>query len=151
MFTIIPTNAGEIAIRVFRACSEMGIRTVAVYSKQDTMQMHRQRADESYLIGADLAPVAAYLNIPEILQVAKEHNVDAIHPGYGFLSERSDFAQACEQAGILFIGPSSEVVQRMGDKVEARKAALSANVSVSFLISFTFACFLDAHLYCHSF
>lgn len=123
-------NRGEIAIRVFRACTEMSIRTVAIYSEQDMMHMHRQKADESYLIGKGLAPVAAYLNIPEIIHIAKENDVDAIHPGYGFLSERSDFAQACLDAGINFIGPSPKVVQQMGDKIEARQAAIQAGVKV---------------------
>uniref|UniRef100_A0A8C8H8K5 pyruvate carboxylase n=1 Tax=Oncorhynchus tshawytscha TaxID=74940 RepID=A0A8C8H8K5_ONCTS len=117
---VMVANRGEIAIRVFRACTELGIRTVAVYSEQDTGQMHRQKADEAYLIGKGLPPVAAYLDIPDIIKVAKENDVDAIHPGYGFLSERSDFAQACADAGVRFIGPSPEVVRKMGDKVEAR-------------------------------
>uniref|UniRef100_A0A8C9W6Q9 Pyruvate carboxylase n=1 Tax=Scleropages formosus TaxID=113540 RepID=A0A8C9W6Q9_SCLFO len=123
-------NRGEIAIRVFRACTELGFRTVAVYSEQDTGQMHRQKADEAYLIGRGLPPVAAYLHIPDIIKVAKENNVDAIHPGYGFLSERSDFAQACADAGVRFVGPSPEVVRKMGDKVEARAIAISAGVPV---------------------
>uniref|UniRef100_A0A672Q3I7 pyruvate carboxylase n=1 Tax=Sinocyclocheilus grahami TaxID=75366 RepID=A0A672Q3I7_SINGR len=118
--------AGEIAIRVFRACTELGIRTVAVYSEQDTGQMHRQKADEAYLIGKGLPPVAAYLHIPDIIKVAKENEVDAIHPGYGFLSERADFAQACVDAGVRFIGPTPDVVRKMGDKVEARSIAISA-------------------------
>lgn len=127
---LLMANRGEIAIRVFRACTEMGIRTVAIYSEQDINQMHRQKADESYLIGKGLPPVAAYLNIPEIIEIAKENDVDAIHPGYGFLSERSDFAQAVVDAGIHFVGPSPEVVHKMGDKVEARSAALAAGVQV---------------------
>ncbi|KAK3093492.1 hypothetical protein FSP39_016408 [Pinctada imbricata] len=127
---LLVANRGEIAIRVFRACTEMNIRTVAIYSEQDKMHMHRQKADESYLIGKGLPPVAAYLNIPEIIQIAKENDVDAVHPGYGFLSERSDFAEACTDAGIKFIGPSAEVVYKMGDKVEARKAAIEAGVQV---------------------
>ncbi|XP_064623588.1 pyruvate carboxylase, mitochondrial-like isoform X2 [Lineus longissimus] len=127
---LMVANRGEIAIRVFRACTEMNIRTVAIYSEQDMMQMHRQKADESYLIGKGLPPVAAYLNIPEIINIAKENNIDAIHPGYGFLSERSDFAQACQDADIAFVGPSPEVVARMGDKVEARIAAIEAGVQV---------------------
>ncbi|XP_074640161.1 pyruvate carboxylase, mitochondrial-like isoform X2 [Tubulanus polymorphus] len=127
---LMVANRGEIAIRVFRACTEMNIRTVAIYSEQDTMQMHRQKADESYLIGRGLPPVAAYLNIPEIIHKAKENDVDAIHPGYGFLSERADFAKAVTDAGIIFVGPSSEVVHKMGDKVEARKAAVEAGVQV---------------------
>ncbi|XP_016307274.1 pyruvate carboxylase, mitochondrial-like [Sinocyclocheilus anshuiensis] len=127
---VMVANRGEIAIRVFRACTELGIRTVAVYSEQDTGQMHRQKADEAYLIGRGLSPVAAYLHIPDIIKVAKENNVDAIHPGYGFLSERADFAQACVDAGVRFIGPSPEVVCKMGDKVEARALAIKAGVPV---------------------
>ncbi|XP_070785847.1 pyruvate carboxylase, mitochondrial-like [Enoplosus armatus] len=127
---VMVANRGEIAIRVFRACTELGIRTVAVYSEQDTGQMHRQKADEAYLIGKGLPPVAAYLHIPDIIKVAKDNNVDAIHPGYGFLSERSDFAQACADAGVMFIGPSPETVRKMGDKVEARSLAISAGVPV---------------------
>nr|XP_035977348.1 pyruvate carboxylase, mitochondrial isoform X2 [Halichoerus grypus] len=127
---VMVANRGEIAIRVFRACTELGIRTVAVYSEQDTGQMHRQKADEAYLIGRGLAPVQAYLHIPDIIKVAKENNVDAVHPGYGFLSERADFAQACQDAGVRFIGPSPEVVRKMGDKVEARAIAIAAGVPV---------------------
>ncbi|CAL8080811.1 unnamed protein product [Orchesella dallaii] len=128
--SVLVANRGEIAIRVFRACSELGIRSVAVYSEQDKMHMHRQKADESYLIGKGLEPVQAYLNIPEIVQVAKDNNVDAIHPGYGFLSERSDFAQAVIDAGLRFIGPTPEVVRKMGDKVAAREAAIAAGVPI---------------------
>ncbi|XP_062892643.1 pyruvate carboxylase, mitochondrial-like isoform X2 [Mobula hypostoma] len=127
---VMVANRGEIAIRVFRACTELGIRTVAVYSEQDTGQMHRQKADEAYLIGKGLPPVQAYLHIPDIIKVAKENEVDAIHPGYGFLSERADFAQACVDAGVRFIGPSPEVVRKMGDKVEARAIAIEAGVPV---------------------
>lgn len=128
--SVLVANRGEIAIRVFRACTELGIRSVAIYSEQDKMQMHRQKADEGYMVGRGLPPVQAYLNIPEIIKVAKENNVDAIHPGYGFLSERSDFAQAVVDAGIRFIGPSPKVVQQMGDKVAARQAAIAAGVPI---------------------
>lgn len=114
---ILIISAGEIAIRIFRACTELGIRSVAIYSEQDRMQMHRQKADESYLVGKGLSPVQAYLNISEIVEIAKENNVDAIHPGYGFLSERHDFAEAVTNAGIRFIGPSPQVMKKMGDKV----------------------------------
>ncbi|KAJ8342280.1 hypothetical protein SKAU_G00322080 [Synaphobranchus kaupii] len=127
---VMVANRGEIAIRVFRACTELGIRTVAVYSEQDTGQMHRQKADEAYLIGKGLPPVAAYLHIPDIIKVAKENDVDAIHPGYGFLSERADFAQACVDAGVRFIGPTPDIVRKMGDKVEARAIAIQAGVPV---------------------
>ena len=115
---------------MFRACSELGIRSVAVYSEQDKMHMHRLKADEAYLIGSGLPPVQAYLNIPEYIRIAKENHVDAIHPGYGFLSERFDFSRACKDNGITFIGPSPDVMARMGDKVEARKAAIEAGVRV---------------------
>ncbi|XP_065563510.1 pyruvate carboxylase, mitochondrial-like [Artemia franciscana] len=128
--SILVANRGEIAIRVFRACTELGIRSVAIYSEQDKMTMHRQKADESYLVGKGLPPVQAYLNIPDIIRIAKENNIDAIHPGYGFLSERSDFAQACIDSEIRFIGPSPKVVQQMGDKIAARQAAIQAGVPV---------------------
>lgn len=128
--SVLVANRGEIAIRVFRACTELGIRSVAVYSEEDKMQMHRQKADESYIVGRGLPPVQAYLNVPEIIRVAKENDVDAIHPGYGFLSERSDFAQAVIDAGVRFIGPKPKVVQQMGDKVAARVAAIEANVPI---------------------
>ncbi|XP_026332581.1 pyruvate carboxylase, mitochondrial isoform X2 [Hyposmocoma kahamanoa] len=128
--SVLVANRGEIAIRVFRACTELGIRSVAIYSEQDRLQMHRQKADESYLVGKGLAPVEAYLSVPEIIRVAKENDVDAIHPGYGLLSERSDFAQAVINAGLRFIGPSPAVVQQMGDKVAARKAAIEAKVPI---------------------
>ncbi|XP_034178667.1 pyruvate carboxylase isoform X1 [Osmia lignaria lignaria] len=128
--SVLVANRGEIAIRVFRACTELGIRSVAIYSEQDKMQMHRQKADEGYMIGRGLPPVQAYLNIPEIIKVAKENDVDAIHPGYGFLSERSDFAEAVINAGMRFIGPSPKVVQQMGDKVAARVAAIEAGVPI---------------------
>uniref|UniRef100_A0A1A9UHC7 Pyruvate carboxylase n=2 Tax=Glossina TaxID=44049 RepID=A0A1A9UHC7_GLOAU len=128
--SVLVANRGEIAIRVFRACTELGIKSVAIYSEQDKMHMHRQKADESYLVGKGLPPVEAYLNIPEIIRVCKENDVDAVHPGYGFLSERSDFAQAVIDAGLRFIGPSPKVVQQMGDKVAARTAAIEAGVPI---------------------
>ncbi|XP_038212521.1 pyruvate carboxylase, mitochondrial isoform X2 [Zerene cesonia] len=128
--SVLVANRGEIAIRVFRACTELGIRSVAIYSEQDKLQMHRQKADESYLVGKGLPPVEAYLSIPEIIRVAKENDVDAVHPGYGLLSERSDFAKAILNAGLRFIGPSPKVVQQMGDKVAARQAAIEAKVPI---------------------
>lgn len=127
---ILVANRGEIAIRVFRAAAEAGIDTVAIYSEQDANLMHRQKADEAYLIGKGMPPVAAYLNIPEIIKIAKETETDAIHPGYGFLSERANFAEACVQNGLIFIGPSPSIVRLMGDKVEARKVAINAGVPV---------------------
>ena len=123
-------STGEIAIRVFRACTELGIRSVGIYSEQDMMHMHRQKADEAYLVGKGMDPVAAYLNIEEIVRLAKDKGIDAIHPGYGFLSERSDFARACEEAGIAFIGPQSAVMAKMGDKVAARQSATGAGLPI---------------------
>ncbi|KAM8712589.1 hypothetical protein ACLKA7_012998 [Drosophila subpalustris] len=128
--SVLVANRGEIAIRVFRACSELGIKSVAVYSEQDKMHMHRQKADESYMVGKGLPPVEAYLNIPEIIRVCKENDIDAVHPGYGFLSERSDFAEAVIDAGIQFIGPSPEVIKTMGNKMLARSVAVEAEVMV---------------------
>lgn len=128
--SVLVANRGEIAIRVFRACNELGIKSVAIYSEQDKMHMHRQKADESYIVGKGLPPVEAYLSIPEIIRVCKENNIDAVHPGYGFLSERHDFAQAVIDAGMRFIGPSPRVVEQMGDKVAARKAAIAAEVPI---------------------
>lgn len=128
--SVLVANRGEIAIRVFRACNELGIKSVAIYSEQDKMHMHRQKADESYIVGKGLPPVEAYLSIPEIIRVCKENDIDAVHPGYGFLSERHDFAQAVIDAGMRFIGPTPGVVQQMGDKVAARKAAIEAEVPI---------------------
>uniref|UniRef100_A0A8D3B733 Pyruvate carboxylase n=1 Tax=Scophthalmus maximus TaxID=52904 RepID=A0A8D3B733_SCOMX len=148
---VMVANRGEIAIRVFRACTELGIRTVAVYSEQDTGQMHRQKADEAYLIGKGQTPVAAYLHIPDIIQVAKDNNVDAIHPGYGFLSERADFAQACADAGVMFIGPSPETVRKMGDKVEARSLAIKAGVPVVPGTDSPIACLQEAQVFAQTY
>ncbi|VDK83217.1 unnamed protein product [Dibothriocephalus latus] len=121
----------------------MGIRSVAIYSEQDKKMLHRTKADEAYLLQKARDPVAAYLNIHEIIEIAKRANVDAIHPGYGFLSERSEFAKACEDNNIIFIGPSSETVRKMGDKVVARQTALAAKVPVSCLFLFCLSTFLD--------
>src|SRR5262245_35008189 len=120
---LLCANRGEIAIRVFRACSELGIRTVAIFSEEDATNQHRYKADESYLVGKGKAPVAAYLGGDEIIEVARRAQVDAIHPGYGFLSENHKFAAAVRAAGIAFVGPSAHALQYLGDKVEARKAA----------------------------
>lgn len=127
---VLVANRGEIAIRVFRACTEMGIRSVAIYSDQDRRHIHRVKADEAYLVGRGLPPVAAYLDVPGIVRIAQEHDVDAIHPGYGFLSERSDFAEACVKAGIRFIGPQAAVMAKMGDKVAARQSAIAAGLPI---------------------
>jgi len=101
---VMAANRGEIAIRIFRACTELGIQTVAVYSEEDRLSLHRYKADEAYLVGKGKAPIDAYLGIEELVGLAKRLDVDAIHPGYGFLSENADFARACEAAGIAFIG-----------------------------------------------
>jgi len=123
-------NRGEIAIRVFRAATELGIRTVAIFSHEDRVFLHRYKADEAYLVGQKKSPVAAYLDIEEIIRVARDNEVDAIHPGYGFLSERSAFARACREAGIAFVGPGAEVIDQLGDKTAARSLAIEAGVPV---------------------
>ena len=128
--SILVANRSEIAIRVFRAASEMNIRTVAIYSKEDRLSLHRFKADEAYLVGEGKGPIAAYLDIDDIIRVAKEAHVDAIHPGYGLLSENPDFADACAKAGIRFIGPSPDAMRRLGNKVTARHLAESAGVPV---------------------
>lgn len=125
---VLVANRGEIAIRVFRACSELGIRTVAIYSKEDILSLHRNRADEAYLVGEGKKPVDAYLDIEDIIRIAKEHGVDAIHPGYGFLAENAEFARRCEEEGIIFIGPKVEHLVMFGDKVNARIQAEKAGI-----------------------
>jgi len=128
--SLLVANRSEIAIRVLRAASEMGIRSVAIYSNEDRFALHRFKADESYLVGAGKKPIAAYLDIEDIIRIAKEEKVDAIHPGYGFLSENPDFAEACAKAGITFIGPKPEVMRLLGNKVSARELAQKAGVPV---------------------
>lgn len=123
-------NRGEIAIRILRAASELSIRTVAIYSFEDRYSLHRYKADEAYQIGEDSEPLKPYLDIEEILRVAKMHNVEAIHPGYGFLSENVAFAQRCREEGILFIGPAPEVMDRLGNKVAAKEVALEVGVPI---------------------
>ncbi|MSM40677.1 MAG: pyruvate carboxylase [Geobacter sp.] len=127
---IMAANRGEIAIRIFRACTELGISTVAIYSDEDKLSLHRYKADEAYLVGQGKSPIDAYLGYEEIISIAKKADVDAIHPGYGFLSENADFAEACERAGIAFIGPKAEMQRALGDKVSARKVAVAAGVPV---------------------
>ena len=125
---VLVANRGEIAIRVFRACQELGIRTVAVYSEEDKHSLFRTKADESYQIGKGKTPVGAYLGIDEIIALAKAKGVDAIHPGYGFLAENVEFAKACAAAGIEFIGPTAEMMDRLGDKIKSKIVANSVGV-----------------------
>ncbi|KEO61763.1 pyruvate carboxylase [Thioclava indica] len=127
---ILVANRGEIAIRVMRAANELGKKTVAVYAEEDKLGLHRFKADEAYRIGAGLSPVGAYLSIEEIIRVAKESGADAIHPGYGLLSENPDFVEACANAGITFIGPKAETMRALGDKASARQVAIKADVPV---------------------
>jgi len=127
---LLVANRGEIAIRVMRAASELGLATVAIYSQEDRFSLHRTKSDEAYLVGRHRGPVEAYLDIPDILRIAREAHVDAIHPGYGFLAENPQFARACAAAGILFIGPSPETMESLGNKVAARNLAIAAGVPV---------------------
>jgi pyruvate carboxylase len=128
--SLLIANRGEIAIRVMRAAAELGIRTVAIYSQEDRFSLHRMKADESYLVGAGKTPVEAYLDIPDIIRIAKAAQVDAVHPGYGFLSENPQFAESCAAAGLIFVGPTPEIMRRLGNKVQARELAVSAGVPV---------------------
>lgn len=126
--TILVANRGEIAIRVFRACKELGIKSIAIYSEEDKNTLYRTMADESYLIGKGKLPVDAYLDIAEIIGLAKAKGVDAIHPGYGFLSENAEFAEQCEKAGIVFIGPTCDMIRALGDKIQSKIVADSVGV-----------------------
>src|SRR5688572_32801131 len=113
---LMAANRSEIAIRVFRAATELGLRTVAIYAQEDRLSVHRFKADEAYLVGQGKGPVGAYLDIDGIVTLAKEKGVSLIHPGYGFLSESAPFARACESAGLIFVGPRPELLEMMGDK-----------------------------------
>ncbi|KOF56070.1 pyruvate carboxylase [Clostridium sp. DMHC 10] len=126
---VLVANRGEIAIRVFRACHELGIRTVAIYSEEDKLALFRTKADESYLIGKNKGPVEAYLNIDEIINLALKKGVDAIHPGYGFLSENAEFARRCTEAGIEFIGPTGDMMDKLGDKINSKITSKGAGVA----------------------
>ena len=128
--SLLIANRGEIAIRVMRAAAELGIRTVAIHSREDRFSLHRTKADESYLVGEGKGPIEAYLDIDDIVRVAREARVDAIHPGYGFLSESPEFAEGCAAAGIIFVGPLPDTMRRLGNKVAARNLAESAGVPV---------------------
>jgi pyruvate carboxylase len=127
---VLVANRSEIAIRVFRACTELGIRTLGIFSKEDRSALHRYKADESYPLDEAHDPVKAYLDIPGIVNIARRSGADAIHPGYGFLSENADFARACEEAGIVFIGPPPRLLELMGDKTAARRQAQSLGIPV---------------------
>eukprot|EP00184_Porphyridium_aerugineum_P006001 CAMPEP_0184693168 /NCGR_PEP_ID=MMETSP0313-20130426/1448_1 /TAXON_ID=2792 /ORGANISM="Porphyridium aerugineum, Strain SAG 1380-2" /LENGTH=1242 /DNA_ID=CAMNT_0027151165 /DNA_START=150 /DNA_END=3878 /DNA_ORIENTATION=+ len=127
---VMCANRGEIAIRVFRAAAELGAKTVGIYAQEDRHSLHRYKCDESYMLPTDLTPVGAYLSIDSIVDIAKNKGVDAIHPGYGFLSENARFAQKCQDAGIRFVGPPADVLKKFGDKTEARKLAIQNNVPV---------------------
>ncbi|MEO6907615.1 MAG: biotin carboxylase N-terminal domain-containing protein, partial [Abditibacteriaceae bacterium] len=125
---ILVANRSEIAIRVFRAATELGLRTVGIYAEEDRFGVHRFKADEAYLVGEGKGPVGAYLDIEGIVALATAKDVDMIHPGYGFLSENPDFAKACEEAGIIFVGPSADLLDLMGDKIAARSVAQRLNI-----------------------
>src|SRR3974377_662780 len=130
MKKLLALNRGEIAIRIFRAANEVGLKTVAIYSQEDRLSLHRFKADEAYLVGAGLGPVQAYLDVDGIVALAAEKGVDLIHPGYGFLSENPALARACAKAGITFVGPSPEILEMLGDKTAARRLAEKAGVAV---------------------
>ena len=127
---LLAANRSEIAIRIFRSAHELGIRTVAIYSHEDRHALHRFKADEAYEVGKAGEPIRAYLDVDAIIALAKKHEVDAIHPGYGFLSENPHFAQACADAGIVFVGPQVQTLNQLGDKISARKIAERAKVPV---------------------
>src|SRR3954449_6396457 len=130
MKKLLALNRSEIAIRILRAANELGLRTVAIYSQEDRLALHRFKADEAYLIGEGKGPVEAYLDVEGIVSLAKEKEVDAIHPGYGFLSENPALARACDKAGITFIGPSAELLELLGDKTAARQLAIRTGIPV---------------------
>src|SRR5262245_31163920 len=127
---LLAANRSEIAIRVFRSAHELGIRTVAIYSHEDRFALHRFKADEAYALGKPGEPIRAYLDIPVIIALAKQHEIEVIHPGYGFLSENPEFSRACRDAGIIFVGPHTDVLRQLGDKVTARDIARKAGVPV---------------------
>lgn len=127
---LLIANRGEIAIRVMRAANELGIRTIAIHSREDRFSLHRTKSDESYLVGDGKGPIEAYLDIPDIIRIAHEAHADAVHPGYGFLAENPDFADACAAAGLIFIGPAPQTMRTLGNKVAARNLAIAAGVPV---------------------
>lgn len=118
---VLVANRGEIAIRVYRALNELGIQTVGIFSKEDKYALFRTKTDEAYMLNPEKGPLDAYLDINNIIKIAKAKGVDAIHPGYGFLSENPEFVEACEKEGIAFIGPNVDVMYKMGDKISSKK------------------------------
>src|SRR5256885_16975257 len=127
---LMAANRSEIAIRVFRTAHELGLRTVAIYAHEDRFALHRFKADEAYRIGTPGEPLRAYLNIDDIVTLAVAHDVEIVHPGYGFLSENAKFAAACRQAGLVFVGPRTEVLEQLGDKLAARHLAQEGGIAV---------------------
>src|ERR1700740_2105248 len=127
---LLVANRSEITIRVFRAAAELGIATIAIYAEEDKLSLHRFKADEAYQLSPGKGPLAAYLSIGDVIRIAKDAKADAIHPGYGFLSESPEFAEACAAAGITFIGPSPETLRNLGNKVAARNLAQKTGVPV---------------------
>src|SRR5687768_16950034 len=125
---LLVANRGEIAIRILRAASELNIKTIAVYTFEDRYSLHRYKADEAYQVGRNDDPLKPYLDIEAIIQIAKREKADAIHPGYGFLSENALFAKRCREEDITFIGPSPEVMEQLGDKIAAKTVAATASI-----------------------
>src|SRR5699024_8075676 len=128
MKKILVANRGEIATRVFRACAELKIKTVGIYAQEDEYSVHRFKADEAYVVGKGKRPIDAYLDIEDIIRIAKDSGVEGIHPGYGFLSENLEFARRCEEEGLIFIGPTTHHLDIFGDKIKAKQAAIEAGV-----------------------
>src|ERR1700735_973213 len=128
--SLLIANRGEIAIRVMRAATELGIRTIAIHSQEDRFSLHRTKADESDLVGAGKGPIDAYLDIADIIRIAIEARADAVHPGYGFVSESPEVAESCAAANLVFVGPLPDTMRRLGNKVEARNLAAGADVPV---------------------
>ena len=127
---VLIANRGEIAIRIFRACVELNLKTVGIYTYEDRYSQHRYKADESYQVGGDNEPLKPYLDIDAIIHLAIQKKVDAIHPGYGFLSENAEFARKCKENGIVFIGPDPDIMDKLGDKISAKKVAVSCGVPI---------------------
>ena len=127
---VLVANRGEIAIRVYRALNELGIQSIGIFSKEDKYSAFRTKADESYILNPNKGPIDAYLDIDEIIKIAKERKADAIHPGYGFLSENPEFVEACEKNGITFIGPTVATMNSMGDKISSKQIAIKCSVPI---------------------